>query len=266
MTKLFRGMIAMGLALSPLALTQNPPAPTADRVGFPAGYESWPVLYVFDRPDTRQVRTIFANEPAFGVKDGEQSNYPYGSILVMQTWACLRSATGACVLDENGRFQKDPAAAPTIFVMKKDRGFGEAYQQNRTGEWEYVAYRPDGSYQTTPQNSFSCAVCHSEAKKADDFTYRTGLRMYNNTGAVPNMVMKSYQFLPSTLRVKAGSVVTVVNDDGPAHTITDDTPGGYDSGRVRSGNSVTLRFHTPGEFTFRCTIHPSMRGTVVVEP
>lgn len=265
MNRLLLGTAAMTLALSPFALPQNPPAPAVDRIGFPAGYETWPVLYVFDRPDNRQVRTIFANETAFGVGDGQQSDYPYGSILVMQTWACLRDSAGACVLDEEGRFQKDPAASPTLFVMKKDRGFGEAYGPNRTGEWEYVAYRPDGSYQTTPPNSFSCAVCHTEAKKADDYTYRTGLRIYHNTGAVPQMVMKSYQFLPNTLRVKAGTVVTVVNDDGPAHTITDDSPGGYDSGRVRSGNSLTLKFFAPGEFKFHCTIHPSMRGTVVVE-
>ena len=253
-------------ALAPFALTQNPPAPTVDRVGFPADYENWPVLYVYDRPDNRSVRTIFANEAAFGVKDGEQSNYPYGSVLVMQTWACLRDATGACVLDETGRFQKDPNATPTLFVMRKERGFGEAYGPNRTGEWEYVAYRSDGTHQTPPERSFSCAVCHTEASKNNDFTYRTSLRIHNGSGAVPHMVMTSYRFLPNTLTVKAGTVVTIVNQDAPAHTVTDDFPEGMDTGRMRYGNSVSIRFTEPGEFNFHCSIHPSMRGKIIVVP
>ncbi|MGH9660103.1 MAG: cytochrome P460 family protein [Bryobacteraceae bacterium] len=252
-------------AMLAVSLAQNPPAPTVDRVGFPTGYENWPVLYVYDRPDNRSVRTIYANPVAFAVEDGQQSNYPYGSILVMQTWACLRDAAGNCVLDENGRFQKNPAAAPTLFVMRKEKGFGEAYGPNRTGEWEYVAYRPDGAYQTTPQNSFACAACHTEAQKNYDFTYRTLLKFNQGSGAVPRMVMSSYQFLPATLTVKAGTTVTIVNEDAPAHTVTDDFPG-MDSGRMRYGKSITLRFTEPGEFNFHCSIHPVMRGKIIVEP
>jgi len=98
-----------------------------------------------------------------------------------------------------------------------------------------------------------------------DFTYRTSLRIYNGSGAVPNMVMTSYQFLPNTLRVKSGTTVTIVNSDAPAHTITDDFVGGMDTGRMRYGTSVSIRFTVPGEFNFHCSIHPSMRGKIIVE-
>jgi hypothetical protein len=108
------------------------------------------VLCAFDRPDTRQVRTIYANEGAMSVRFVGQSNYPYGSIAVKETWRALQDRGGNPALDDNGRYQKDPAASPTLFVMRKERGFGEAYQQDRNGECEYVAYRPDGSYQTAP--------------------------------------------------------------------------------------------------------------------
>jgi plastocyanin len=265
MKKAFAACTLIVLALAPFAGTQNPPAPTIDRVGFPTGYEDWPVLYIYDRPDNRSVRTIFANSTAFAVKDGEQSNYPYGSILVMQTWACHRDSTGACILDENGRFQKDPNVTPTLFVMRKERGFGEAYGPNRTGEWEYVAYRPDGTYQTRPEGSFSCAICHTEAQKNNDFTYRTNLRIHNGSGAVPHMVMTSYRYLPNTLRIKRDTTVTIVDEDAPAHTVTDDVAGGMDTGRMRYGNSISIRFTEPGEFNFPCSIHPSMRGKIIVE-
>lgn len=267
MKKLFSAAIIVFSALfvqSAIAQTTPPPAPTVDRVGFPTGYQNWAVLYAFDRPDNKQVRTIYANDPGFNVKDGEQSNYPYGSILLMETWACLKDAATACILDDNGRFQKDPAATPTLFVMRKERGFGVDYGPNRTGEWEYVAYRPDGTFQTTPRNSFGCAVCHAEAQKNHDWTYRTTLRTQDGTGAVPHIVMSSYQFLPSTVTVKAGSFVTILNQDAPAHTVTDDSPGGGDTGRMRNGKTITVKFTEPGEFNFHCSIHPSMRGKIIV--
>jgi hypothetical protein len=79
------------------------------------------------------------------------------------------------MLDGNGRFMKDPAQAAnaTIFVSRKERGFGEAYAQNRTGEWEYVGYRPDGTFQTTPPNSLACAACHrNQIGPENDWTAR----------------------------------------------------------------------------------------------
>lgn len=246
---------------------QNPPAPATDRVGFPADYQTkMQVLYVFDRPDTRQVRTIFGNAQAASVRNGNQSDYPYGSVLVMETWRALQDAN-VPVLDRNGRYQKDPAAAPTLFVMRKEQNFGEAYGPNRTGEWEYVAYRPDGSLQTTPQNSFGCAICHRQAGPGKDWVFRNALRFHNGgQGPVPDFIIKNYKYVPGTLRVKSGGFVTFYNDDVTEHTITDDAAGGGDSGRMRGGSSLTVQFSTPGEFNFHCTIHPAMRGRIVVEP
>jgi len=59
-----------------------------------------------------------------------------------------------------------------LHVMRREKGFGEAYGKNRAGEWEYVEYRPDGSYQTPPQKSGSCAECHVKAGQQRDFVYR----------------------------------------------------------------------------------------------
>jgi len=250
-----------------LGRAQSPPAPTTDRVGFPEEYQKLNVLYVFDRPDNKQVRTVYANDLAFSIKNGQQFAYPYGSILVMETWASLKDHEGNPVLDGNGRYQKDRAATPTLFVMRKERGFGEAYQQNRTGEWEYVAYRPDRSYQTTPQNSFSCAVCHLQAGQGKDWVFRAALHFNGGSGAVADAVMKNYKFVPGVLTVASGSFVTFYNDDVVEHTITDDTPGLWGSDRLRGGRSLTFHFGDgPGEFHFHCSIHPSMKGIVVVLP
>src|SRR5260370_38847499 len=53
-----------------------------------------------------------------------------------------------------------PGAVPNIFVMRKEQGFGADYGLIRNGEWEYVAYHPDGSYSTPASGTGSCAACH----------------------------------------------------------------------------------------------------------
>ncbi len=267
-----REMIALGSITAAAALllqvgyTQSPPAPATDNVGFPANYQTaMQVLYVFDRPDLKQVRTVYANSQAVQIKYDEDYKYPYGSVLVMENWRALQDADGNPILDANGRYQKDPAAAPTIFAMRKEAGYGAPYGPNRTGEWEYVAYRPDGTYQTTPQNSFSCAQCHRQSNATRDWTFRTSQTFFEGSGATVDATIRNYKFVPGELHVKSGSFVTFYNDDVVEHNIVDAVAGGSDSGRLHAGRTITYRFDTPGEFNFRCTLHQNMRGKVVVE-
>lgn len=95
------------------AFPQTPPAPTEDRVGFPEDYSNkFHLWYVFDRQDTRQVRTIYANDAANTVTADTQFNYPHGSVLVMETWASLQDAQGNPILDASGRYQRNPRPLP----------------------------------------------------------------------------------------------------------------------------------------------------------
>jgi plastocyanin len=257
----------LGLFLAArLAQSQANPGTSQDRIGFPTNYDTrFKKLYTYDRSDNRQVRTIYGNDEAASVDGSKGLNYPYGSVLVMETWAALVDANGP-VLDANGRFQKNPQATPTLFVMKKDRGFGAEYAQNRNGEWEYVAYRPDGTYFTTPQNSAGCAVCHLQAGAVNDWTFRVApLYLNGNSGRPADGVIRDYKFIPGVLRVRAGSTVTFHNDDLVEHTITDTVQGGGDSGLIGAGKSLSVRFTVPGEFNFRCRLHANMTGRVVVE-
>src|SRR5205814_1508687 len=70
----------------------------------------------------------------------------------------MEDAAGEPLLDKDGRFV--PNALTTIFVMRKERGFGADYKELRNGEWEYASYRPDGSFGTQPSATGSCALCH----------------------------------------------------------------------------------------------------------
>ena len=129
--------------------TQSLPAPTVDRVGFPAGYKDTnKLLYVFDNYQNRQIRRVYGNDVAASVTPGEVFNFPYGAIILFESYTVKQDSSGDPVLDENGRFI--PVDLTTIFVMRKERGFGADYKELRNGEWEYVAYRPDGSVSTPP--------------------------------------------------------------------------------------------------------------------
>jgi plastocyanin len=249
--------------------TQNPPAPTVDHIGWSAvkDYQTAKkVLYTYDRPDAKSVLTTYANDPVFTVTTATQNDYPYGSLLVLENWRALQDSAGNPVLDANGRFQKDPAATPALLTMKKDKGYGADYGPNRNGEWEYVAYRPDGSYLAPPQNSFSCAICHLQATQWRDWVFRAGLYFDKGSGAVPAGVIKDYTFVPGVMHVQPGSTITFYNGDVVAHTITDNFASGWTSGRLLAGSSVALTFNVPGEFNFHCAIHPSMKGKIVVDP
>jgi hemoglobin len=119
------------------------------------------------------VRHVFANPSAAAVRQGQP--FPYGSVLVMETWRAKLTADNQIDLDANGRYQKDELAG--IFVMRKEAGYGAKYGPDRTGEWEYVAYRPDnGQFQTAPERSQACAQCHLAASDAQkDWVIRANL-------------------------------------------------------------------------------------------
>jgi hypothetical protein len=147
------------------------PAPTVDRVGFPKDYaETFRVFRRVNRPEKQQVVTVYGNEKAASIARADQLPYPYGSIIVMETASARKDARGKPQVDAEGHYRRDDVVG--LHVMRREKGFGEAYGKNRTGEWEYVEYRADGSYITPPQKSTACAECHVKAGRERDFVYR----------------------------------------------------------------------------------------------
>lgn len=253
-------LLGFFLTMATIAVrSQAPPGTSVDRVGFPDGYQTnFTHLYTVDRPDSGQIRAIWGNDKAASVKPGE--SFPYGSVILFESWRSKRDSQNNILLDENGRFIKDTLT--TIFVSRKEPGFGVEYQQNRNGEWEHIAYRPDKSVSTTPQNSGACAVCHLQAAPTD-YVFR--VRNFNRaSGAVAKGVMQQFLFLPRIIRVTTGATVSWYNVDEEAHRIRA-TDGTWESNTMPYGAGFDLTFKHPGIYNYNCTIHPAMRGTVVVE-
>lgn len=151
------------------------PAPTIDRVGFPKGYlATFQVLRTVIRTNEQKVVTIYGNKAAASVTTAAQLPYPYGSVIVMETAKVLKDAQGKPVLDARGDLQKDKVAG--LHVMRREKDFGQAYGQNRAGEWEFVEYTGDGGYITPPGKSGACSECHVKATARWDFVYRARVR------------------------------------------------------------------------------------------
>lgn len=77
--------------------------------------------------------------------------------------------------------------------------------------------------------------------------------------------IKNFSFNPSTVTVKTGTKVTWVNNDGVSHTVTPDSDNLFNSSVLSPGQSFSFTFTDPGSVNYHCKIHPTMKGTVIVE-
>jgi plastocyanin len=73
-----------------------------------------------------------------------------------------------------------------------------------------------------------------------------------------------FAFAPRTITAKVGHTVKWAHQNaGVTHTVTA-LDKAFDSGDLEEGEEFSHRFPAAGTFTYRCTIHTDMRGTVKV--
>lgn len=77
-------------------------------------------------------------------------------------------------------------------------------------------------------------------------------------------IIKDFSFNPGEIRIQAGTTVIWTNQDNASHTVTADD-GNFDSGLIPAGEAYEFAFTTPGTFSYHCTVHPDMKGVIVVE-
>ena len=70
-------------------------------------------------------------------------------------------------------------------------------------------------------------------------------------------------FMNSEVTILVGERVVWKNNGSNTHTSTSDT-GKWDSGFLGPGARFGRVFRRAGTFTYHCTVHPSMQGTVIV--
>ena len=86
----------------------------------------------------------------------------------------------------------------------------------------------------------------------------------------PHVPSNGKFFVPATLTVSKGTTVTWTNGDSTLHTVTSGSAEAgnsgteFDSSYLAAGKTFQHPFNTAGTFDYYCTLHPFMKGKVVV--
>lgn len=90
--------------------------------------------------------------------------------------------------------------------------------------------------------------------------------------ASPSKGSKNYQvaihdfaFEPKSITVPAGTTVVWTNKDEEPHTVTSAGTGFTSSKALDTDDTYKATFSTPGTYTYYCSIHPHMVGTIIVQ-
>jgi hypothetical protein len=136
-----------------------------DNVKFPVNYAKGVLYTTVDRPDNKQYRELFITRYALDeVKAGRP--LPSGTVITMVIHKAKLNAAGEPEKDANGRFIKTDEIAG-IAVMEKRMGWGMEYPADlRNGEWEYQAFKADGTVNDKADLK-ACFKCHKPLDKQD---------------------------------------------------------------------------------------------------
>ena len=86
----------------------------------------------------------------------------------------------------------------------------------------------------------------------------------SSSGTGSTIAISDFKFSPATLTVRPGARINVTNEDSAPHTVTADDGQSFDSGTLQQGASKTITAPRTGRYPFHCTVHPFMKGQLVV--
>ena len=77
------------------------------------------------------------------------------------------------------------------------------------------------------------------------------------------VTIDNFTFSPAQLVVKTGTTVTWKNQDDIPHTVV--SAGKFKSKALDTDDSYSFTFTAAGDYTYFCSLHPHMTGTIKVE-
>ncbi|HEX3411222.1 MAG TPA: cupredoxin domain-containing protein [Stellaceae bacterium] len=77
------------------------------------------------------------------------------------------------------------------------------------------------------------------------------------------VIIEHYGFATKQLVVPQGAVIAWTNHDGVRHDAT--AVGLWTTGTIPPGETRTITASKPGTFAYKCSFHPDMHATLVVE-
>lgn len=80
-------------------------------------------------------------------------------------------------------------------------------------------------------------------------------------GKIVNISIQNSAYNPASVQISTGDTVKWTNMDSTAHTVIGSI---FKSGNINKGQSYQFQFTKPGTYSYTCSIHPTMKGTVIV--
>ena len=85
----------------------------------------------------------------------------------------------------------------------------------------------------------------------------------NRNPKVHTVIIKEMKFQPSEIRVDKGDIVVWINKDIVTHNVTEEKEKGWASPALSAGKSWKMTVKK--SFSYFCTLHPIMKGTIRVK-
>ena len=77
--------------------------------------------------------------------------------------------------------------------------------------------------------------------------------------------IKDFAFNPQSLTVKSGEKITWINRDEEPHTVVSVEKQFKKSTALDTDQEFTITAGAPGTYTYFCSVHPKMTGTIAIE-
>ncbi|HEY3021748.1 MAG TPA: hypothetical protein VGJ32_16235 [Solirubrobacteraceae bacterium] len=83
------------------------------------------------------------------------------------------------------------------------------------------------------------------------------------SGGKIDIAVRGYAFRPTVMRLRASQIIVWTNEDKVEHDVVGDAPGMH-SGLIPPHGRYEFTPVRAGRIAYRCTVHPSMRGELLV--
>jgi plastocyanin len=118
----------------------------------------------------------------------------------------------------------------------------------------------------TPRDKKMALLCAISLINLSVFALGGEMKDVDGTSSKQNKIeIKDFAFNPQTITVKAGEKVTWINRDEEPHTVVSVEKQFKKSTALDTDQEFTITAGAPGTYTYFCSVHPKMTGTIVVE-
>jgi len=109
----------------------------------------------------------------------------------------------------------------------------------------------------TGTNSGAGTGTSTSGQDSNDATGTTGVTKY--------LYIEGFNFYSALATANVGDTIVWENNDNTPHTVTSDSGTELDSEYLSRRDTYSHTFTEPGEYSYHCKSHPSMKGKVIVQ-